>query len=158
MPFAEVAVEGRGSFHPFPIQPKFRKAMVNEKIASQEFNQLLGRKMVPNICKTNSGRNAAGPSQSTEEGGLGYAETPAALEHVACTIMFRKIEGSVRIVNDSISDSEIELDGDFNRLGTSADALPCIILDALMIAVNHGCSSQIGQKLFFHLLTPLILE
>jgi hypothetical protein len=114
--------------------------------------------MVPDIGKTNSGRDAAGPSQSTEEGGLGYAETPAALEHVACTIMFREIERSVRIVNDSIADSQIELDGDFNRLGTSADALPCIILDALVIAVNHGCWIQIKQKFFFHLLTPLILE
>jgi hypothetical protein len=62
MPFAEIAVESRGSLHPIAFQAKFRKTMINEKVASQKFNQLLGRKMVPHVGKTHTGRNAAGSS------------------------------------------------------------------------------------------------
>jgi hypothetical protein len=154
MPFAKIAVESRGSLHPFPFQPKFRKTMIDEKVISQEFNQLLGRKMVPDISKTNTGRNAAGSSQSAEEGGLGHAETPATLEHIACTIMLRKIEGSVRIIKDPIADSKIKLYSDLDGVCTPAYSLDGIISDALMITVNNGCWSQIRQVLFSHLLTP----
>jgi hypothetical protein len=110
--------------------------------------------MVPDISKTDTGRNAAGSSQGTEEGGLGHAETPATLEYIACAIVFGEIEGSVRVIKDSIANSEIKLDGDFNGLGTSAHVLYCIIPYTLMITVNNVCWSQIRQKLFFHFLTP----
>jgi len=75
--------------------------------------------MVPDISKTDTGRNAAGSSQGTEKGGLGHAETPAALEHTACTIMLGEIKRTVRVIKDSIANSEVKLHGNLNGIRTS---------------------------------------
>ncbi len=95
MPSAEIAVKSRCGFDPFPLKIKFYKTVVNEKVTPHEFNKLLRGKMITDISKTNTGRNVTGSSQGAEEGGLGYAETSATFEHIACAIMLREIKRSI---------------------------------------------------------------
>ena len=105
---------------PLPISPpdKTLQNRDRQKVTPHELNKLLRCKMIPDICETNTGRNAAGSCQSTEERGLGHAETSAALEHIACAIMFGKIKRRIRIVKDVVADSKIKLHGDLDRLRT----------------------------------------
>jgi hypothetical protein len=62
MPFAEAAVKGRRGFHPFPLQIKFHKAMIDEKVGSDEINELFCGKMVADIGKSDTGGDTTGPS------------------------------------------------------------------------------------------------
>jgi hypothetical protein len=154
MPFTKIAVESRGGFYPFLLQIKFYKTVINEKVTPYEFNKLLCSKMIPDISKTNTGGNATGSSQGTEKRCLGNAETSAAFQHIARTIMLREIKRRIRIIKDTITYSKIKLHGNIYRIFTSANNVYCIIPDSLMITINNGCWSQIRQMLFPHLLTP----
>jgi len=154
MPFAESAVKSRCGFDPLPLKIKFCKTVINEKVTPHEFDKLLCGKMITDICETNTGRNAAGSSQGTEEGGLGYAKTPATLEHIACTIMLGEIKRRIRVVKYPISDGKIKLHGDLDGVCTSIYSLDGIISDTLMITVNNGCWSQIRQMLLVHPHSP----
>jgi hypothetical protein len=141
--FTKFFVESRRGFDPFPLKMEFCKTVIDEKVAPHEFNKLLRGKMITDICETDTGRNAASSPQGTEEGSLGYAETPATLQYIACTIMIGEIKRRIRVVNDLIADGKIKLYGDLDRICTSIYDLDGIISDTLMITVNNGCWSQI---------------
>jgi hypothetical protein len=118
---AKINVESRSGLYPFPLQIKFHETVVDEKVTPHELNELLCGKMIPDISKTNTGRNATGSCQGTEERGLGHAKASAAFEHIACPIMFGKIKRRIRVVKDVVAYSEIKLHGDLNRFAASPD-------------------------------------
>ena len=61
VPSTETAIESRCGFDPFPFQIKFYKAMIDEKIASDEVEELLCGEVITNICKPDT-RGDAGSS------------------------------------------------------------------------------------------------
>jgi hypothetical protein len=141
MPFAKIAVESRCGFHPFPLQIKFYKTVINKKVTPYEFNELFCSKMIPDIGKTNPRGDTTGSSQGTEKGGLGYAETSATFEHIARTIMLREIKRRIRVIKNPVAYSKIEPYGNLYRLFTPANNVRCKISNTLMIAVDNGCWS-----------------
>jgi hypothetical protein len=136
---AKINVERRCGLYPFPLQIELHKTVVDKEVTPHELNKLLCSKMIPNISKTNSGRNATGSSQRAEEGGLGHAEASAPFEHITCAIMFRKIKRRIRVIKDRVTYCQIQLHGDLDRLLTSPHDDFCIISNAGMIAINNRC-------------------
>jgi hypothetical protein len=49
-----------------------------------------------------------GSTQSTQERDFRYAESPIPLENPAGSIMFRPVEGSIRVITNPVAYSQIE--------------------------------------------------
>ena len=74
---AQFDVKGRGGLNPFVIQIKFHETVINKQIGTQKFNELFGCQMIANRGKTDPARDAANPSQSTEQACFTHAKRPA---------------------------------------------------------------------------------
>jgi hypothetical protein len=53
--------------------------------------------------------------------------------------MLREIKGRIRVITNTIPNSEVKLYSDVNGVCTFTSYLSGIVLDDLMIAVNNGC-------------------
>jgi hypothetical protein len=136
MSLTKTAVKSRCGFYPFPFQIKIRKAMINEEIASYKVEELLGGKMIPDVCKANSRGYPTGPSHGTKERGFGNTETPAPFQHGARTIMLREIKRRVRVIENVVTNSQVELHCLLYGFRTPTDCLHCIVPNTLMIAID----------------------
>ena len=92
--------------------------------------------MIADRCKTDAGRDAAGPSKGAEERRLRHTETSPAAQDVAGTVVFGSIERGVGVIADAIADGQVELDGAINGIGASSDRPNRPIPDDAVVTVN----------------------
>jgi hypothetical protein len=116
--------------------------MANEEVGSEELEELLGGQMVSYIGKANPGRDSACPSEGAKQRGLGDAEAFPASHDVAGPVVFRTIEGSIRIVKNSITNREIKLNGFFHGIVKASRHLMCIVANDGVVAVYDRCWSK----------------
>lgn len=136
--FAEFAIEGRSGFDPFALQIEFHKAMVDKEVRPHKIEELLGCQVIADRCKTDAGRDGAGPSKGAEERRFRHTEASTPIQDVTGTVVFGSIERGVGIISDVIAHGQIELDGAINGIGASSDRPSRTIPDDAVVTVNDA--------------------
>jgi hypothetical protein len=138
MSLAEFPVEGRRGFHPFPPQMELDKTVVDKEVASEKFDELPGREMIPDRCKTHTRWDAAHSSQSTEERGFWDTEASASLQDITGTVMFGSIKRRIGIIANIVPHGPVEFDHPFHGIFAFPDGAPGIGLNVRVVAVNNS--------------------
>src|SRR5208337_3050070 len=116
--------------------------MVNEEVGPEELEELFGGQMVSYCGKPNPGRDSACSSEGAKQRGLGDAEAFLASHDVAGPVVFRTIEGTIRIVTNSITYREIKPNRFFHGIVTASRHLMCIVANDGVVAVYDRCWSK----------------
>jgi len=101
-PLAHSSIEGGGNLDPRAIDIEIIIAVKGEKIRSHHIPQLVRHKVIPDISKDQARRYAAGAGECSKENSLLNAKAFPSFEYLAGTVMFRAVEGSVRIVRNVV--------------------------------------------------------
>ena len=94
--------------------------------------------MIANGGKAKTGRDSTGPSQGTEERGLGNTVSSTSFENQAGLIVLGKIKGGIGVVADAVAHRQEELHRLINRIDTFSDPAPREVPDDPMVTVDDG--------------------
>jgi hypothetical protein len=114
------------------------KTVVDKEVASEKFDELPGREMIPDRCKTHTGWDAAYSSQSTEERSFRDTEASASLQDITGTVMSGSIKRRIGVIANIVPYSPVEFDRPFHGIFAFPDSAPGGCLNVRMVAVNNG--------------------
>jgi hypothetical protein len=114
------------------------KTVVDKEVASEKFDELPGREMIPDRCKTHTRWDAAHSSQSTEERGFWDTEASASLQDITGTVMFGSIKRRIGIIANIVPHGPVEFDHPFHGIFAFPDGAPGIGLNVRVVAVNNS--------------------
>ncbi len=137
MPATEFRVKRRSCFYPFLFQVELNKPMKDKKVCSYEFKQLPRYKVISHGGKPHPRRYSQGSSGCTEKRSFGHTKTSAPLQYVARPIMFGKVEWSIWIIANPVTNRKKEPYRPFNRTCCAACYIMRKGLYGLVIAVNY---------------------
>ena len=120
--------------------------MVNEKVGPEGLQELFGGQMVSHRGKANPGRDSARSSEGAKQRCLGDAKAFPARQYIAGPVVFRTIEGGIRIVADSVTNCEVKLNGFFHGIAAASRHLMREAANDFVVAVYDRCRS----KIFLH--------
>ncbi len=119
--------------------------MIDEKITSNEFDELFRGQMITDRGKSDPRRNSAGSTQGTEEGSFGDAKSPSSAEDITRPIMFGPVKRRIRVVANTISNGHINPDGLIDSIRALSDDSARIRANARMVTINDVGWGEIGR-------------